>query len=156
MLEHFLDLNTSTLVNQCDQKPYLAEPILSRQPKAGRDEANGLDCLESLQANHGDNCIIATITHKIAFITLVLEKTKTIVLEATHVGIATGLDALVNELKSGSVTLRRCRRKTGTNEALQEMFQILEISQQQNHEKETSIALTSNCNAKLSLTFFNT
>ncbi|KAI9579123.1 hypothetical protein GQX74_014740 [Glossina fuscipes] len=85
-----------------------------------------------------------------------------------HMTLEDRLDALVNELKSGSVTLRRCRRKTGTNEALQEMFQILEISQQQNRqsticinmnspdEKETSIALTSNCNAKLSLTFFNT
>ncbi|XP_055908271.1 shootin-1 isoform X3 [Eupeodes corollae] len=56
-----------------------------------------------------------------------------------QVGAATGLDALVRELKSGKVTLRRNRRKTKTNEALQEMFQVLEISQKQNRNSQIVI-----------------
>ncbi|XP_067619458.1 myosin-6-like isoform X3 [Eurosta solidaginis] len=54
-------------------------------------------------------------------------------------GAATGLDALVKEFKSGRVTLRRNRRKTRTNEALQEMFQVLEISQKQNRNSKICI-----------------
>ncbi|KAM7361343.1 uncharacterized protein ACRADG_011377 isoform 1-T2 [Cochliomyia hominivorax] len=52
---------------------------------------------------------------------------------------ATGLDALVRELKSGRVTLRRNRRKTQTNDALQEMFQVLEISQKQNRNSKICV-----------------
>ncbi|XP_061394701.1 myosin-2 heavy chain, non muscle [Musca vetustissima] len=54
---------------------------------------------------------------------------------------ATGLDALVREFKSGRVTLRRNRRKTHTNEALQEMFQVLEISQKQNRNSKICVDL---------------
>lgn len=50
-----------------------------------------------------------------------------------------GLDALVRELKSGRVTLRRNRRKTQTNDALQEMFQVLEISQKQNRNSKICV-----------------
>ncbi|TMW54316.1 hypothetical protein DOY81_000589 [Sarcophaga bullata] len=52
---------------------------------------------------------------------------------------ATGLDALVREFKSGRVTLRRNRRKTHTNVALQEMFQVLEISQKQNRNSKICV-----------------
>ncbi|XP_013097374.2 shootin-1 isoform X4 [Stomoxys calcitrans] len=52
---------------------------------------------------------------------------------------ATGLDALVREFKSGRVTLRRNRRKTHTNEALQEMFQVLEISKKQNRNSQMCV-----------------
>ncbi|XP_037808697.1 shootin-1 isoform X1 [Lucilia sericata] len=52
---------------------------------------------------------------------------------------ATGVDALVRELKSGRVTLRRNRRKTQTNDALQEMFQVLEISQKQNRNSKICV-----------------
>uniref|UniRef100_A0A1A9WS50 Uncharacterized protein n=1 Tax=Glossina brevipalpis TaxID=37001 RepID=A0A1A9WS50_9MUSC len=57
--------------------------------------------------------------------------------------IIRGLDALVNELKSGGVTLRRHRRQTRANEALQEMFQVLEISQQQNRQSTICINMNS-------------
>lgn len=43
-----------------------------------------------------------------------------------------GMDALIAELRDGSVTLRRNRRKTYNNPALQEMFEVLELSQRQN------------------------
>ncbi|KAH8383107.1 hypothetical protein KR009_006897 [Drosophila setifemur] len=57
---------------------------------------------------------------------------------------ATGLDALVREFKSGGVTLRRRnRRKTGTSEALKEMFQVLEISQKQNRNSKICVDLHS-------------
>ncbi|ALC47594.1 CG33111, partial [Drosophila busckii] len=52
---------------------------------------------------------------------------------------ATGLDAIVREFKSGRVTLRRNRRRTGTSEALQEMFQVLEISQKQNRNSKICV-----------------
>ncbi|XP_050316713.1 shootin-1-like isoform X4 [Bactrocera neohumeralis] len=69
-----------------------------------------------------------------------LQKEKIIGTVKQHVqGAATGLDALVNEFKSGRVTLRRNRRKTRTNEALQEMFQVLEISQKQNRNSKICI-----------------
>ncbi|XP_020812978.1 shootin-1 isoform X1 [Drosophila serrata] len=58
---------------------------------------------------------------------------------------ATGLDALMREFKSGGVTLRRRnRRKTGTSEALKEMFQVLEISQKQNRNSKICVDLHSN------------
>lgn len=47
------------------------------------------------------------------------------------------MDALIAELKmvkDGTVTLRRNRRKTPTNAALQEMFETLELSRKQNRE----------------------
>ena len=50
-----------------------------------------------------------------------------------------GLDALVREFKSGRVTLRRNRRKTHTNDALQEMFQVLEISQKRNRDSKICV-----------------
>ncbi|XP_017023525.1 shootin-1 isoform X1 [Drosophila kikkawai] len=57
---------------------------------------------------------------------------------------ATGLDALMREFKSGGVTLRRRnRRKTGTSEALKEMFQVLEISQKQNRNSKICVDLHS-------------
>lgn len=42
------------------------------------------------------------------------------------------MDALIAELRDGTVTLRRNRRKTPTNAALQEMFETLELSRKQN------------------------
>ncbi|XP_034662932.1 shootin-1 isoform X1 [Drosophila subobscura] len=58
---------------------------------------------------------------------------------------ATGLDALVREFKSGGVTLRRRnRRRTGTSEALKEMFQVLEISQKQNRNSKICVDLNLN------------
>ncbi|EDV94994.1 GH10883 [Drosophila grimshawi] len=58
---------------------------------------------------------------------------------------ATGLDAIVREFKSGRVTLRRNhRRKTGTSEALKEMFQVLEISQKQNRNSKICVDLNTN------------
>lgn len=47
------------------------------------------------------------------------------------------MDALIAELRDGSVTLRRNnRRKTRTNAALQEMFAILEESRTQNRSSK--------------------
>lgn len=43
-----------------------------------------------------------------------------------------GMDALIAELRDGSVTLRRNRRQTAMNAALQEMFETLELSRKQN------------------------
>lgn len=54
---------------------------------------------------------------------------------------SSGLDAIVREFKSGRVTLRRNRRRTGTSEALQEMFQVLEISQKQNRNSKICVDL---------------
>lgn len=42
------------------------------------------------------------------------------------------MDALIQELNSGAVTLRRNRRKTPSNAALAEMFETLELSRKQN------------------------
>lgn len=42
------------------------------------------------------------------------------------------MDALIAELRDGAVTLRRNRRKTATNAALQEMFATLELSRKHN------------------------
>lgn len=42
------------------------------------------------------------------------------------------MDSLIAELRDGSVTLRRNRRKTVKTEALQEMFEILDLSRNQN------------------------
>lgn len=55
-----------------------------------------------------------------------------------------GMDALIAELRDGSVTLRRNRRKTYNNPALQEMFECLEISQRQN--RNSRIVLDSRAN----------
>lgn len=60
----------------------------------------------------------------------------------------TGMDAIISQLKDGSVTLRRRRRKTQTNAALQEMFQILEISRTQN--RNSNILVSSQLNVVLS------
>jgi len=50
----------------------------------------------------------------------------------------------MREFKSGGVTLRRRnRRKTGTSEALKEMFQVLEISQKQNRNSKICVDLHS-------------
>ncbi|GAB0096558.1 hypothetical protein DMENIID0001_120820 [Sergentomyia squamirostris] len=51
---------------------------------------------------------------------------------------STGMDALVNELKNGAVTLRR-RRPTdsGRNPALRELFDTLEMAQKQNRSSRT-------------------
>lgn len=59
-----------------------------------------------------------------------------------------GMDAIISQLKDGSVTLRRRRRKTQTNAALQEMFQILEISRKQN--RNSNILVSSQLNVVLS------
>lgn len=43
------------------------------------------------------------------------------------------MDALISQLKDGTVTLRkRDQRKSRNNPALQEMFEILELSRRQN------------------------
>lgn len=48
-----------------------------------------------------------------------------------------GMDALIAQLRDGSVTLRRNqRRKTHTNAALQEMFAVLEQSRTQNRSSK--------------------
>lgn len=52
------------------------------------------------------------------------------------------MDSLIAELKGfgdGTVTLRRNRRKTPTNAALQEMFETLELSRKQNRESQIVI-----------------
>lgn len=52
------------------------------------------------------------------------------------------MDSLIAELrgyKDGTVTLRRNRRKTPTNAALQEMFETLELSRKQNRESQIVI-----------------
>lgn len=58
------------------------------------------------------------------------------------------MDAIISQLKDGSVTLRRRRRKTQTSAALQEMFQILEISRTQN--RNSNILVNSHLNVTLS------
>lgn len=52
---------------------------------------------------------------------------------------ATGMDALISELKHGQVTLRRRNRRPQetTNPALKELFAVLEQSQQQNRSSKT-------------------
>lgn len=42
------------------------------------------------------------------------------------------MDALIAELRDGTVTLRRNQHKTPTNPALKEMFETLELSRKQN------------------------
>lgn len=42
------------------------------------------------------------------------------------------MDALIAELRDGTVTLRRNRRVPGSSAALQEMFRTLELSKKQN------------------------
>lgn len=42
------------------------------------------------------------------------------------------MDALIAQLRDGTVTLRRNRRKTPTSAALKEMFETLELSRKQN------------------------
>lgn len=49
------------------------------------------------------------------------------------------MDALIAELRHGAVTLRRNRRKTPTNAALQEMFETLELSRKQNRNSRIVI-----------------
>lgn len=49
---------------------------------------------------------------------------------------STGM-ALISELKSGQVTLRRTKRKETTNPALRELFETLEMSQKQNRSSKT-------------------
>lgn len=60
------------------------------------------------------------------------------------------MDALIAQLRDGSVTLRKNRRKSKNNPALQEMFDILEISRQQNRNSKmlvnSDITLTSHMN----------
>lgn len=46
------------------------------------------------------------------------------------------MDALIAQLRDGSVTLRKNRRKSRNNPALQEMFEIMEISRQQNRSSK--------------------
>lgn len=58
------------------------------------------------------------------------------------------MDAIISQIKDGSVTLRKRRRKTQTNAALQEMFQILEISRTQN--RNSNILVSSQLNVVLS------
>lgn len=48
------------------------------------------------------------------------------------------MDALINELRDGTVTLRRNRRKS-PNAALQEMFETLELSRKQNRNSRIVI-----------------
>lgn len=51
---------------------------------------------------------------------------------------STGMDALISELKNGRVTLRRRQAPRDTkNAALQELFAVLEHSQQQNRQSKT-------------------
>ncbi|XP_031633265.1 paramyosin isoform X2 [Contarinia nasturtii] len=52
---------------------------------------------------------------------------------------STGMDALIAQLRDGAVTLRRNRRKTPTNAALQEMFETLELSRKQNRNSRIVI-----------------
>lgn len=50
---------------------------------------------------------------------------------------STGMDALIAQLRDGSVTLRRNKyRRTNTNAALQEMFAVLEQSRNQNRSSK--------------------
>lgn len=58
------------------------------------------------------------------------------------------MDAIISQIKDGTVTLRKRRRKTQTNAALQEMFQILEISRHQN--RNSNILVSSQLNVVLS------
>lgn len=58
------------------------------------------------------------------------------------------MDAIISQIRDGSVTLRKRRRKTQTNAALQEMFQILEISRTQN--RNSNILVSSQMNVVLS------
>lgn len=60
----------------------------------------------------------------------------------------TGMDAIISQIKDGTVTLRKRRRKTQTNAALQEMFQMLEISRKQN--RNSNILVSSQLNVVLS------
>lgn len=46
------------------------------------------------------------------------------------------MDALIAQLRDGSVILRKNRRKSRNNPALQEMFEIMEISRQQNRSSK--------------------
>lgn len=46
--------------------------------------------------------------------------------------LTTGMDALIAQLRDGTVTLRKSRRRTESNAALQEMFATLELSRKQN------------------------
>lgn len=46
------------------------------------------------------------------------------------------MDALIAQLRDGSVTLRKNRRKSRNNPALQEMFEIMEVSRQQNRSSK--------------------
>lgn len=46
------------------------------------------------------------------------------------------MDALIAQLRDGSVILRKNRRKSRNNPALQEMFDIMEISRQQNRSSK--------------------
>lgn len=56
-----------------------------------------------------------------------------------EIRLTAGMDALIAELRDGTVTLRRNRHKTSTNAALQEMFETLEISRKQNRESQLVI-----------------
>lgn len=58
------------------------------------------------------------------------------------------MDAIISQIRDGSVTLRKRRRKTQTNAALQEMFQMLEISRTQN--RNSNILVSSQLNVVLS------
>lgn len=60
----------------------------------------------------------------------------------------TGMDAIISQIRDGSVTLRKRRRKTQTNAALQEMFQMLEITRTQN--RNSNILVSSQLNVVLS------
>lgn len=42
------------------------------------------------------------------------------------------MDALIAQLRDGTVTLRKSQRKTATSAALKEMFETLELSRKQN------------------------
>lgn len=49
------------------------------------------------------------------------------------------MDALIAQLRDGTVTLRRNRRKTVNNVALQEMFETLELSRKQNRNSRIAV-----------------
>lgn len=54
------------------------------------------------------------------------------------------MDALIAQLRDGTVTLRKNRRQTHKTAALQEMFEILEISRKQN--RNSKIVMDSQAN----------
>lgn len=56
-----------------------------------------------------------------------------------------GMDALIAQLRDGTVTLRRNRRETTTTAALKEMFETLELSRQQNRSSRIVVESHRKC-----------